>query len=197
VGNNFENLFKFNNYYFNACLYKLALKEEIDLTDINDFSYSAIMRKLRKDCDEETVKEFLMLYKVCFDLLINNNVEKAGDIALIFAVDLFNSLHPLKLKIEKNASMAEMVSPEQAGLYISNIIKFTLNKINATSHPKALRSIMRKIYVLNENVLAAKRTPPSSSIGQSIAYVKNVLSGNNPQFIRATINNIVKYLGIQ
>lgn len=201
--NQIDNLIELTDDYCTSCLRhaganKFSIRktssDKIDLTDLNDFSYSAIMRDLRKQCDEETVREFLLIYKMCFDMLINNDVVKAGEIALIFAVDLFNSLHPLKLKVEKVANASDLGDAPLAGQYLANIIKFTLNRVNPDKRAKALHTVLRKIYFLDENVLGGKQMPASSSIGQSISFVKNVLIGNEPQYIRAVINNVVANL---
>lgn len=201
--NQIDNLIELTDNYCTSCLRqaganKFSIRktssDKIDLTDLNDFSYSAIMRDLRKQCDEETVREFLLIYKMCFDMLINNDVVKAGEIALIFAVDLFNSLHPLKLKVEKVANASDLGDAPLAGQYLANIIKFTLNRVDPDKRAKALHTVLRKIYFLDENVLGGKQMPASSSIGQSISFVKNVLIGNEPQYIRAVINNVVANL---
>lgn len=169
-------------------------EDTIDLTDINDLSYSAIMRDIRKQCDKETVTEFLTLFKQCFDRLVEHEVKDPAQLALSLALKLFNSLHPLKLDIKKEAATSELGEASLVGRYLSDIIRFTLNRISAKSRPKALQTVLRKIYLLNETELAGKQLPASSSMGQAITFVKHVLFAHEPHYIREVINNIVRFL---
>src|SRR5579864_108660 len=58
----------------------------IDLTDIDEFSYSAIMRKLREKSSPEQVRQFLQLFKAQFDKAVKGKVNKPDRIALQNAV---------------------------------------------------------------------------------------------------------------
>jgi hypothetical protein len=75
-----------------------GLSEVIDLTDIEDLSFSAIMRQLRKQCEDSIVKEFLELYKKCFDRLILDEEENSGEKALAATLLLFCKQHNVVLE---------------------------------------------------------------------------------------------------
>ena len=77
---------------------------------------------------------------------------------------------------------------------MSELVKFLLRRIPDGKRDKAIQSIKRKIFMLNENDIAQKETPPSSSIGQSIGIIKTILLEHNPQYIRQVINAIVRNL---
>lgn len=173
---------------------KKASKDEIDLTDIHDLSYSAIMRDLRKQCDQEIVTDFLTTYKNCFDRLVEHEVPNPANLSLLLTLKLFRMTHPVKLNLKKEATISELGEASRVGRYLADIIRFTLGRISPENRSKSLASVVRKIYLLNENDLANKEMPPSSSIGQAITFVKQVLLAHDPRYIREVINNIVAYL---
>lgn len=192
-----DNLVVLANRYYDACtLKKIAKKEDgvIDLTDIHDLSYSAIMRDLRKQCSQEVFTQFLIIYKQCFDRLVDHEVKDPAKLALSLALKLFTQSYDVKMNIQKEASVTELGEATRVGQYLADIIKFTLTRISAEKRAAAMNTVMRKIYLLNENNLAMKHMPPSSSMGQAITFVKHVLFAHPPQYIREVLNNIVAHL---
>ena len=175
---------------------KKKASDTVDLTGIDDFSFSAIMRKLRKNASPEQVRQFLSLYKKEFDRAVKEGLQKSESVALQNAVVQFSKEHDIKLdkKVVKNASVSELGDPRLVGKYLADIIRFTLNRINRENRPKAIRSLREKIYQLNERELAIKDLPPSSAIGQSITFVKHVLFNHDPRYIREVLNNITRNL---
>lgn len=170
--------------------------EIIDLTDMDDFSYSACLRKIRQKCTKEQIREFLKLYKYQFDKAIKAKLQKPEKIALQNAIINFGKRYKIKLnqKLVKNAAVAELGDPVLVGRYMADIIKFTLNRISPERRPNALISLRNKIYNLNENEISMKNLPPSSSMGQAITFVKHVLFDHDANYIRNVINNIVSNL---
>jgi hypothetical protein len=168
----------------------------IDLSDVDDFTYSAVMRKIRKNTSKEQTKEFISIFKKYFDQAIINEVEDPEKIALKKTLDRFNEMYSLKIdeNLVKNAAISELGNPVLVGKYLADIIRFTLNRISPEKRPKALNSVKNKIYALNENDIANKNLPASSSMGQSITFVKTILFNHNPKYIRNIINNIVRNL---
>jgi len=69
----------------------------IDLSDLDDLSYSSIMRELRQYDNEEMVRAFLSSYKDCFDRLTFAGIDKPGDKALPIALILFSQCFNIKL----------------------------------------------------------------------------------------------------
>lgn len=169
--------------YFKNCLAKAF----IDLTDVDNLSLSAVMRELRKQDEDASIK-FLALYKHCFDFLVCNGVEDVETIALDTALQIFSQLYSVKLE-KQAAPNAELV-----GQYLANIIKFTISRISVERRPKSINRLKQKLNQLNEVELANKKLPASSSMGQAITFVKHVLFNHNPQYIREVINNVIKYL---
>lgn len=172
-------------------------ENKIDLSDIDDFSYSAILRKLKKQCDKKIVYEFMSIYKKYFDQAYKNNEEKDIDkIVLQKTLLKFNKIHSVKLDNElvKKAALTELGNPQLVVKYLSDIIKFTLNRIKPENRQKAINGLKYKIYNLNENEISNKNLPASSAIGQSITFVKHVLFNSSPRYIREILNNIVRNL---
>lgn len=169
---------------------------EIDLRDADDFSYSAIMRKMREKASKEQVREFLKLFKVQFDKAVKNKLQKPEKVALQNALIKFNKIHPVKVnkKLVKNASVSELGDPVLVGKYLADIVRFTLNKMTPDTRSKAIENLRRKFYSFNVNEIANKNLPPSSAIGQSITFVKHVLFNHDAQYVRDVLNNLVRNL---
>lgn len=175
---------------------KNSTDDVIDLTDADGFSYSAIMRKLRQQASKEQVLEFLKLFKKYFDNAIKNNLQKPERVALQNAIVDFGKNNNVKISSElvKNAAISELGESAKVGKYLADIIRFTLTRIKPESRPKSIMRLKHKIYNLNENEIANKKLPASSSMGQSITFVKHVLFNHNPHYIREVLNNIVRNL---
>lgn len=168
----------------------------LDLTDVDDFSYSAIMRKLRSKGSEEQVGLFLSLFKKNFDKAIKSKLQKPEKVALQNTVVKFNKTYKVKFpkKMVKNAAISEVGDPVLVGKYLADIVRFTLSRISAEGRPKAIESLRTKFQSINELELAHKNLPASSAMGQSITFVKHVLFNHDPQYIREVLNNLVRSL---
>ncbi len=154
------------------------------------------MRKLRQKASKEQVKTFLKLYKLQFDKAVKNKLQKPEKVALQNALIKFNKSHKIKInkKFVKNAAISELGDPALVGKYLSDIIRFTLNRISPEKRASAIQSLKHKLYSLNENELANKNMPASSSMGQSITFVKSILFNHDPIYIRNVLNNLVRSL---
>lgn len=171
-------------------------KEVIDLTDADEFSYSAIMRNMRKKASKEQVMDFLKLFKIQFDKAVKNKLQKPEKVALQNSLINFNKVHPIKVKkkLVKHATISELGNPILVGRYLADIVRFTLNRIAPNKRPNAIESLRRKFYAFNVNEIANKNLPPTSAIGQSITFVKHVLFNHDPQYVREVLNNLVRNL---
>jgi hypothetical protein len=167
----------------------------IDLTDIDEFAYSAILRKLREKAPEH-VEQFLKLFKQQFDQAVKNKLHKPEKIALQNAMIKFNKLHKVKLdgKMLKTAAVAELGNAQQVGKYLSDIVKFTLQRIPADKRQKAILNLKNKFSKLPAEEISNKHLPSSSALGQSITFVKMVLFGNDSEYIRQALNALVNAL---
>lgn len=168
----------------------------IDLTDVEEFSYSALMRKLRKKASSEQVLLFLKYFKQQFDKAVKLKLQKPEKIALQNSLVAFNKKYKVKLpkKMVKNAAVSELGNAILVGKYLADIIRFTLSKIPVEKRGRAINSVKKKIYTLNEREISMKNLPPTSAIGQSITFVKHVLFNHDPIYVREVINNLVRNL---
>jgi len=171
-------------------------KQIIDLSEVDELSYSALLRQLRKNAPKECVRLFLQIYNNQFNKAIRDGLQKADSVAMKNALIIFNRHHKIKMNPDliKNAAATELGDPRLVGKYMADIIRFTLSRIEPEKRPSAINSLKRKIYALNETDLSTKDLPPSSAIGQSITFVKHVLFNHNAMYIREVINNIVRNL---
>jgi len=170
--------------------------QHLDLTKTDEFSYSAIMRCLRQQASKEQVVDFLKLFKKEFDRAVKNKLQRPEKIALQNSLIKLNKIHPIKInrKLVKTAAISELGDPIWVGKYLADIIRFSLNRISADKRPLALNRLRNKIYNMNENEIGSKNMPATSSMGQSITFVKHVLFNHDPQYVRAVLNNITRNL---
>lgn len=92
------------------------------------------------------------------------------------------------------ASTIEMGSPETAGKGIADIVKFLLKRISPEKRQNAYKGMRDKIRKLNPIEISSKKTPASSSMGQSLTFIKTILIGHDINYITLVLNNIIKNL---
>jgi len=168
----------------------------IDLTEIDDFSYSAILRKLRQQMEPVQVKEFLKIFKGHFDKAVKKGLQQPEKVALSKSLIEFGKIYKIKLNKEliKNATVSELGDPDLVGKYIADIIRFTLSRIPQDKRSGAIDNLKKKIYALSEYDISSKNLPDMAALGQSITFIKHILFNHEPGYIRNVINNIVKNL---
>ena len=168
----------------------------IDLMGAADFSFSAIMREMRQEASKEQVKLFLEYFKKEFDKAVKSKLQKPEKIALQNSLVKFNKKHKIKVKkkLIKNAAISELGDPVLVGKYLSDIVKFTINRIPVDKRARALDALRKKFYSFNANEIAQKNLPSTSGIGQSITFVKHVLFNHDAHYIREVLNNLVRNL---
>ena len=175
-------------------------KNVIDLTKLEELSFSALMRKLRANASKEQVRDFLKIHKFYFDKAVKNKLKDPQDTAFQHAFLKFTKKHKVNLnktlvkQAARHGSRAELGEPVAVGKYLADIIRLTLRRISPFSRNKAVSKLKGKLYYLKETDLALKKMPASSAMGQSITFVKNLLFGQDPIYIRKVLNSLVKYL---
>lgn len=171
-------------------------RQEIDLTNLKEISFSALMRELNKKATKEQVHEYLKIYKLHFDEAIKNRLKKPEIVALKHSLVKFEKKYILNInkKLTKTAALDELGNPAIVGNYLANIVKFILNRISSNSRQNAISKLKNKFKALNVNELAMKKMPASSALGQSITFVKTVLFNHDPKYIRNVLDNLVRYL---
>jgi hypothetical protein len=199
---NTQSLLKLSDVYYQACG-KIVKANQLtdsdavlDLTDMDDFSYSALMRKLRAKASKEQVREFLKLFKNYFDKAVKNKLQKPEKVALQNAVVRFSKIHSIKFnkKIVKSAAVSELGNPAEVGAYLANIVRFIFNRLDSDKKIKALENLRTKFYYMNADEIAQKISPPTAAVGQAITFVKHVLFNQNSQYIREVLDNISRNL---
>ena len=92
------------------------------------------------------------------------------------------------------AATIEMGAPDTAGKGIADIVKFLLQRINPENRQQAYKSIRDKIRKLDPVDISSKKTPASSSFGQSLTFIKTILIGHDVRYIQSVLENIIKNL---
>jgi len=88
--------------------------------------------------------------------------------------------------------MVTMDDPAMAARGIAVIINFLTRRIEPNKRLYSLLNLKRKIYELDEYQIASKKSPNTASLGQSITFLKTILNGRPPYYIRKVINEVVK-----
>jgi site-specific recombinase len=202
-----RNLAKDANLHKNEKIKSTALYAIAELTgDLNtkaDLSYSSIMRDL-KDKPEER-KLFMETFKKAFDDAFINELDNPEEIALFAAMkemsdkkkDLkeakaFSNIDNRLYKLGQSA--VEMGSVENAGVILSQIIRFIMKRVDYVKRPIYIMKLKNKIWYLDEFNIASKKTPQTAALGQAITFMKTILQGHKPDFIRKVISEVVRNL---
>jgi hypothetical protein len=175
---------------------KASVDEGIDLTEIDAFTYSAIIRELRKSERPEVVEEFLKIFKSLFDKEILKGKEINEEALLMRTIKYLDAIFKIKINenFVKQAASIDLGDAETSAKYIADFIRFFIRRIKPEARPKALRNLADKIFRLNENELSNKKMPASASLGQSITFVKNILIEHNASYIREVLNEVSSLL---
>lgn len=91
-------------------------------------------------------------------------------------------------------SALELGDPDLAGKSLADIVMFLLRRIPPHQRPNAIRKMIIKFRTINSEEIADKDMKPFSSMGQSISFVKNVLSGHDVQYVRRVLDAIIRNL---
>jgi transcription termination factor NusB len=91
-------------------------------------------------------------------------------------------------------SVIELGDPQAAGKSLAEIVKFITKRISKERRTESLGKLRNKIWNLNEHDISSKKTPPTASLGQAITFLKTVLNGHKPQYIRDILRAVVREL---
>jgi len=173
---------------------KSAAKEStesiIDLSHVDELSYSCVVRELRKVCAEDIVVDFLQCFKGVFDVLLLASDTDIHENSMKYAMALFSTKHIVKLPMKKEAQIFSS-NPQKVGQYLAHIVKFLLRRVPEKNRSKAVSKLKGKFKSLDVNALSSKNIPAYSSMGQAITFVKNVLFNNGPGYIEKVINSLI------
>jgi len=175
-----------------------------NLNSIKELTYSEIHRQLRQSGDETILEGFRSVFKFYFDLYCYKYPDKCEIMAISKTLNILHAIQPIQLEdrhasniisgLVKTAEPVNLGDPKIAARYLSDFIKFLLRRISPESRTRSMQNLATKIQNLNELDIASKKTPVSASIGQSITLVKNVLTNQNPQYIREVLKEIANHL---
>jgi hypothetical protein len=162
-------------------------------------TFSSVMRDINSDNTESAIN-FMRSFKESFDKGLIEAIEEPDSAALMQAMnDTDYSVFDVRSYNNKNMvkmaqTILDMKEPKLAGRTIANMIKHLLNKIEGEDHHAIMQVLRKRILRLNEREIASKKTPGSASLGQSIAFIKNMLSGKDPSYIRNVLQSVSENL---
>lgn len=91
-------------------------------------------------------------------------------------------------------SITDLGDPKLTGRSIAQIIRFLLRKIPYAKRPNAVMNLRKKVWELNEYDMASKKSPDTAAMGQSITFIKTLLNGKQPAYIRQVLSEVVRSL---
>lgn len=176
--------------------FKHKKASKIDLTTIDDYSYSSILRKLRKEMSGSELLNFQKSFKKHFEEAYLNDVENPQKIALNKTLLDLNKKFDVKLdkKVIKNAAITELGNAEEVGRYLANIVKFTMSKISDEKRQQSINKLKYKILNLDSSEIANKKMPASAAMGNSITFIKHILFNHDPKYVRDVLESIARNL---
>ena len=92
------------------------------------------------------------------------------------------------------ASVLEMGDPGIAGKNISDIIRFIIGRIPSDKRNESIVNLRNKIWTLDPYDISSKKTPATASLGQAITFIKTILIGHDPIYIKRVIQEIMRNL---
>lgn len=169
-------------------------KEIIDLSSL-ELTYSNIMRELINSHDENVINLFSKTYKKFFDIGYIDGEKNIIEFAINNALNELNSTYDIEYPKIKFANYTnESDNVKNVGKYMADIIKFMTGKIGKDTREGALNRLRTKIYNMNAIEIGNKQMPVSASLGQAITFVKTVLFGKHPEYVRTVLTEIARNL---
>jgi hypothetical protein len=108
-------------------------------------------------------------------------------------MDKIPEIHNRMLKMAQVQTLP-MGDPASAADNIISIVRFLMQRVPQDQNRKFLEKLRQKIWNMNELEIASKRISSGSAIGQSLTFIKNVLMGHNPAYIREVLKHVATKL---
>lgn len=89
----------------------------------------------------------------------------------------------------------DLGDPVTVGQEVAGIIGFILRSVPAEDRLHALEGLRLKLSQLDAADIAAKTSPPSAAIGQSITFIKTVLNGLPYNYVKTVVDSATRTLG--
>ena len=105
-----------------------------------------------------------------------------------------NKVPRIQHRMQKVAQTLPMGDPASAANNIIPILRFLMQRVPQDQQYKFLEKLRKKIWNLSELQLASKHMSSGSAIGQSVTFIKNVLMGHNPAYIREVLKHVATKL---
>lgn len=154
-------------------------------------TFSSVMRDINKD-NPDDVKDNMRLFKETFDNALINDIDEPDKVALIKMLRRKKASDNTMFKFAQ--TIVEMGDPILAGKTIANVIKFLIRNLPESQRNNSLKTLRDRVISLSEYEISSKEVPPSAALGQSVAFIKNMLSGKNPNYVRNVLSNTVKFM---
>jgi hypothetical protein len=149
-------------------------------------TYSGCMRAINK-LHPELIEPFMKAFKNSFLKATKQSLDDPEAIALLEAFQTMSVTAQYGIQLMK---IADMKNPIGTGKSMAAIIKYMLDSIPQEQRSKYVVSIKTKLSQINDIEIANTNMPDGAIIGQVLTFVKTVLHGNDPLYIRGVLKNI-------
>ena len=91
---------------------------------------------------------------------------------------------------KKDPVVLPMGEPSVAAANIISIVYFLMQRVPQAQQQDYMINLRGKIWNMNELEISNKNVSSGSAIGQAITFVKNVLMGHNPSYVREVLKQV-------
>ena len=175
---------------------------------LNEITQFNLLAKLHKYNDDKSIKKFFDAFvkeREFWWKLKRKNPEKFRKALIEFYKAVISNYNPpgihqyvpqkeidASFNISKRAALENPARMTAQSLF--KIIKFLFYRVPPAKRPEFFSRLKGKIMRVSPGEISIKKLSPSSSIGQAISLSKNLLSGLNPNFVRAVLVELTHIL---
>lgn len=170
----------------------IAIAQEQDPTT----TYSSVIRELRKEGDPEKLHAFQRSFKEAFDKSFIDGLEMPEQVALMSVMEQEKKEAARIERFLKIAQLQPMPLGDAASAanHIIPVIRFLMDRVPSKQRNNFIEKLRQKIWNISELELSNKMVTSGSAIGQAITFVKNILMGHNPAYIREVLKHVATKL---
>ena len=151
-------------------------------------TYSGCMRTIYK-LHPELIAPFMKTFKESFLEAKKDLLQEPESIALLEAFQTMSATAQYAISLMKTANMQDAVG---TGRSMATIIGYMLDGIGQENRSSYRSSIKLKLSQINDLDVSNAKMPDGAVIGQVLTFVKTILHGNDPLYIKNVLRTIAE-----
>jgi hypothetical protein len=101
-----------------------------------------------------------------------------------------------EIVLSKRAQVPGVGAAKKTAESLFKIIQFIFFRVPSKSRQKFLSKLKGKLIRLHPGTMSLKKVQPSSAIGMSISFIKNLFNGLSPSFTQNVLIELTKLLSV-